>query len=43
MESWSALLPKSEFLFLMLSSDLDGINLLIANQAKRTILCFHLK
>lgn len=43
MESWSALLPKSEFLFLMLSSDLDGINLLIANQAKRMILCFHLK
>ena len=25
----------------MLSSDLDGINLLIANQAQRMNLCFH--
>lgn len=43
MELWSALLYKSEFLFLMLSSDLDGINLVIANQAKSMILCFYLK
>lgn len=43
MELWSALLYKSEFLFLVLSSDLDVINLVTANQAKRAILGFHIK
>lgn len=43
MELLSALLYKSEFLFLMLSSDLDVINSFTANQAKRAILGFHFK
>lgn len=37
MELWSALLQNSEFPVLMLSGDLDGINLVIANQAKRIL------
>lgn len=43
MDLWSALLYKSEFLFLTLSSDLDVINLFTVNQTRRAILGFHFK